>query len=976
MKKLVVRIVAFTTIGLAALSAIDASALALTGVKSRKVHGAAGQFDLTVDTTQTMGTSVTVEPRVIGLGHVIVFQFDTVITIPGTASAIDPFGSIGTVSAPVITGAGNNEVSVTLTGIPDNKRVTVSLNQVNGLLGGLGDFAVSMGFLVGDVDSTRVINPTDISRIKARSGLSANATSFVYDLNATGAINSSDISAAKARSGITLVSTSEVSLFVAKPSTGLGTVTSTPAGINCGGVCAVNFPRNTSVTVTAAPSTGSTFTNWTGACTGTTSTSVLTLAANAICNANFTINTYVVTPSAGTNGSISPSTVQTVNHGSTAIFTVTPNSDFAANVGGTCNGILVGTTYTTSPVTAPCTVIATFTPIYPWPVWSPSIPVVPPSTTGKTYYVDGTNGINTNNGTSAGTAYKTIAKALSILAAGDTVLIRQGLYREGIDLNASGAPSGTALKPITFGSYGDGEVILDGSTKVTGWTLVSGTVWQATKPFSGGVNPIGVVVNDVPLKQVRQGQNGSTAPQDGLAGVTSGSGKWHNGATVITADMGVGVDPNTADIVVPNDVGNQQHIFFFKQSYITFKGLTVRGSGSNGIWGYGSNITVESCNIKFNGKSAVSFIYDSSSGVQTTDNAVITSHIYHNVLSNWPRGNNGYAESGGGWPATVNWSGQLRAVARGNIVHMNGGEGIASYGSFIGKQSGSALFEQNVVYDNWSVNMYFDNQPNNVARNNFLFNHPADYNPATTNFLYVSNTLFPYDRIGRFSVCLMFADEQNSSDGVNNYANVDATKLYNNVIAGCRIGIRDYAEGSITLQYHGIKNTLIANNTIIMPSSPFPNALTFGIFLQDNANRNVNSMIANNIIYGFNNDALIYAELTGPLTGIALNNNLYFSTGATPFGSGSGNTPSTPSVRYNFSGWKLNAASSDTSSVFADPQLLDAIHFNGTGNTPYFFGNAAIGGSSPGINLGISQLFSPPVNFRLNNRSQWNAGAF
>jgi hypothetical protein len=567
--------------------------------------------------------------------------------------------------------------------------------------------------------------------------------------------------------------------------------------------------------------------------------------------------------------------------------------------------------------------------------------------------------------------FKTINKALASLAAGDTILIKKGFYREAIDLNAKSVPTGTAAKPITIGSFGDGEVIVDGSKPVSSrWTQVSGSVWKAPVSFT----PIGIVVNEVPLKQVTQGQRGSTAPQVGLAGVTSGSGKWHIGNGVITADFGTTIgsnDPNQADIVIPNNVGDQAHVFFYRQNYLRFIGLTIRGSGSNGIWGYGSNITVESCNIKFNGKSAVSFLYDSSPGVQTTDNAVITSHIYHNVLSNWPRGNNGYAESGGGWPATVNWSGQLRPVARGNIVHMNGGEGIASYGSFKGKQSGSALFEQNVVYDNWSVNMYFDNQPNNVARNNFLFNHPIDYNPVTTNFLYVSDTLYPYNQLGKFAVCLMFADEQNSNDGVNNYASLDGTKLYNNVIAGCRIGIRDYGEGAITLQNHGVKNTLIANNTIIMPSAIFPNTTTFGIFLSDNGNRNANSTIANNIIYGYNNDPLIYSERTGPMSGITLNNNLYYSTGSAPFGSGN----STVKL-YDFNGWKANVAGSDTNSLFADPQLLNVDHFNTRGTEPYQFNNADIGTNSPARGAGTAVSSDLSRNYRLENRSGLSIGAF
>ena len=606
---------------------------------------------------------------------------------------------------------------------------------------------------------------------------------------------------------------------------------------------------------------------------------------------------------------------------------------------------------------------------FPFPTWTPAIPVVPPSTTGITYYVDGTNGNDANNGKSLAASFKTIAKALAVLAAGDTVLIRKGLYREPIDLNATHVPSGTVAKPITFGSYGDGEVIVDGSAKVTGWTLVSGTVWKAPLTF----NPIGIVVNEVPLKQVTQGQGGSTAPQVGVAGVTSGSGKWHSGGAggFITADMGSGVDPNTADIVVPNNVPNQAHVFFYQHNYLTFKGLTIRGSGSNGIWGYGSNITVESCNIKFNGKSAVSFL--PTSGVQTADNVVLTSHIYQNVLSNWPRGNNFNAEAGGGWPATVNWSTQLRGIARGNIVHMNGGEGIASYGTTTGTQSGSALFEQNVAYDNWSVNIYFDNQPNNTARNNFIFNHPIDYQLATTNFLYVSNTLFPYNQLGKYSVCLMIADEQNSSDSTNNNANLNNTSVYNNIMANCRIGIRDYSEGAITQQNHGLKNAVITNNTIIMPQATYPNSTIYGMFLTDNANRNVNTVIANNVIYGYNNDFVVYSERTGPLTGITLDNNVYFSPASTPFGSGN-----SVQIFYNFANWKLNVAGSDINTKFLDPLLISPSTFLVIGTSAFNYNNADLQSSSPAQNAGVVQPRAQAVNFRLQPRvgATWNVGAF
>ena len=72
----------------------------------------------------------------------------------------------------------------------------------------------------------------------------------------------------------------------------------------------------------------------------------------------------LVTPSApGGNGSIDPGTPQTVSHGVNLSFSVTPDPGYTATVGGTCGGTLAGTTYTTEPLTADCTVEASFAPI-------------------------------------------------------------------------------------------------------------------------------------------------------------------------------------------------------------------------------------------------------------------------------------------------------------------------------------------------------------------------------------------------------------------------------------------------------------------------------------------------------------------------------------------------------------------------------------------------------------------------------------
>ncbi len=71
---------------------------------------------------------------------------------------------------------------------------------------------------------------------------------------------------------------------------------------------------------------------------------------------------YTVTPSvSGGNGTISPSTPQTVNYDATTSFTLTPSTGYhIASIGGTCGGSLVGDSYTTSAITANCTVVASF----------------------------------------------------------------------------------------------------------------------------------------------------------------------------------------------------------------------------------------------------------------------------------------------------------------------------------------------------------------------------------------------------------------------------------------------------------------------------------------------------------------------------------------------------------------------------------------------------------------------------------------
>jgi len=92
-------------------------------------------------------------------------------------------------------------------------------------------------------------------------------------------------------------------MSVNKTGTGSGTVSSDPAGVDCGTTCSYDFVISTSVTLTAAPDTGSSFTGWSGAgCTGTDLCTVTMDAAKAV-TASFTLNKYALSVSRAGTGS-------------------------------------------------------------------------------------------------------------------------------------------------------------------------------------------------------------------------------------------------------------------------------------------------------------------------------------------------------------------------------------------------------------------------------------------------------------------------------------------------------------------------------------------------------------------------------------------------------------------------------------------------------------------------------------------------
>jgi hypothetical protein len=159
----------------------------LTAV-SRKVHGAAGMFDLNL-----LGLSTGIEPRSGGPSgnHEIVIKFPTAVTIGSISS------SCGSVAQ--ITTAGT-ETTIELTGVANATRCSIDLHGVSDGPT-MNDLSIPAGFLLGDTTANGLVNSSDISQTQSQSGQLVTLSNFREDVTVNGLINSSDIAVVQSASG-------------------------------------------------------------------------------------------------------------------------------------------------------------------------------------------------------------------------------------------------------------------------------------------------------------------------------------------------------------------------------------------------------------------------------------------------------------------------------------------------------------------------------------------------------------------------------------------------------------------------------------------------------------------------------------------------------------------------------------------------------------------------------------------------------
>ncbi len=563
----------------------------------------------------------------------------------------------------------------------------------------------------------------------------------------------------------------------------------------------------------------------------------------------------------------------------------------------------------------------------------------------KTYYIDIANGNDAWNGLSpaytsgSNGPYKTIGKATDRYGgrnkAGNTFKIKAGIYREKISF---GNPAGTFNEAhrLTIGPFGNGEVIVDASsTHQLVWTksVSNGQIYETPCDFLLGgtthVSPAAVIMDD----NYRAGRAVYSLAEVNMFG------QWYYDGTAKKLYVHTnGEDPLLHDIIViKTDVDNVEYgIYAINNNYLTVYGLTVRGAGSYGIWANGSHVRLEKNTFKFSGKAGLK--------AEGPYDELYKNHVYGNVMLNWPRGL--HWGSTGGWPNGFTFGGY--AKVSGNVVHDNGGEGIGSMGG-----TGNAIIEDNISYDNWSVNMYLDNQPAQTVRRNLLYNHPIRYEDVIDVLhVPVGSTLQSiYKRMTPEGI--MTGDEI----ATNPVAQSMDHRIYNNIIIGCRSGWSHYGQAAGP----AMRNFMFANNTIIMPAEASDYGNWVGIAIPGYGG----TKIANNIIYNSRVDSPLLSLYQASMPAdVTLDNNVYHNpNNPTPFWTGS--YPNT--AKYDFAGWK-NSTLRDANSTFADPLFVggaNAFDFS------YYYPTS----TSPTIGAGVTlQGFS--YDFNNNIRPDiWTIGA-
>lgn len=339
--------------------------VAMSQSRSVTANFALLSFGLTVAKDGSGLGSVTSSPSGISCGTTctVTRTFGTVMSLNPVPAAGSAFGGWGGACT------GTGACSVTLS---EARRVTATFVRTHNTLTvaragtGAGSVASSpAGISCGTTCSAPIAVATTITLTPT----AAAGSRFAGWTGACSGTGACELPMSAARNVTATFTRNTYALEVTRSGGGGGSVTSAPAGINCGSTCRFVFNSLTVVKLTAKPVAGSVFAGWTGACSGTASTCTVTMNDAASVGATFTLthHTLSVTRNGTSTGSVT-STLAGINCGTTcsklmpvdSLLTLVPTPVAESAFTG-WTGACTGTDPCTVTMSQPRVVAATFT---------------------------------------------------------------------------------------------------------------------------------------------------------------------------------------------------------------------------------------------------------------------------------------------------------------------------------------------------------------------------------------------------------------------------------------------------------------------------------------------------------------------------------------------------------------------------------------------------------------------------------------
>lgn len=168
----------------------------VTSAVSRKTHGSAGTFDVSLPLTGTHG----IECRKGGSNQV----FTMIVTFSNTLSSVCSAGitsGTGTISSSSI-GSDQHQYIVNLTGVANAQHLAVTINGIIDSQGNITSaITVPMDILIADTDATGTVNSTDVTNVQNQVGHTVTSSNFREDVDASGAIDNTDVTLATNKKG-------------------------------------------------------------------------------------------------------------------------------------------------------------------------------------------------------------------------------------------------------------------------------------------------------------------------------------------------------------------------------------------------------------------------------------------------------------------------------------------------------------------------------------------------------------------------------------------------------------------------------------------------------------------------------------------------------------------------------------------------------------------------------------------------------